>query len=248
MNGTAELLAHLPFLAGLDRPTLERLIERLPERRFPKGRMLFREGEPCDGFWIVVEGSVNVEKVGADGRVVILETSRPGEYFALVSAVDGGNYPASATTREDSRLLFFPRRELEELFHAHPVVAVGVARNFAARLRGLTSRVAGAAFHDVRARVATFLLQEAERGAAAPDGTITVKLEAPQGEIASRLGTVREVLARALRTFRERKLIKQQAAEVTFLDLPGLREVAGGARPSPTLTGPGGPTNGRAPA
>jgi CRP/FNR family transcriptional regulator len=236
-SSTADLLARLPFLAVLDRATLERLVERLPERSFPKGRMLFREGEPCDGFWIVIEGSVNVEKVGADGRVVILETSGPGEYFALVSAVDGGNYPAAATTREDSRLLFFPRRELEELYHAHPVVAIGVARHFAARLRGLTSRVAGAAFHDVRARVATFLLQAAERGAAAPDGTITVTLEASQGEIASRLGTVREVLARALRTFRERKLIKQQAAEVTFLDLDGLRAICGGVDSSRATPG-----------
>jgi CRP/FNR family transcriptional regulator len=237
MSLTVDLLAQLPFLTELDRPTVERLAERLPVRSFPKGRMLFREGDPCDGFWVVVEGSVNVEKVGADGRVVILETCGPGDYFALVSAVDSGNYPAAATTREDSRVLFFPRRELEELFLAHPVVAIGVARHFAARLRGLTSRVAGAAFHDVRARVATFLLQAAERGAAAPDGSITVTLEASQGEIASRLGTVREVLARALRTFRERKLIKQQAAEVTFLDLPGLREVAGVVPASPTVNG-----------
>jgi CRP/FNR family transcriptional regulator len=223
----SEILRRIPFLKSLDAPALERIARRLPERRYPKGARLFFEGEPCPGFWIVKEGSVNIYKVTEEGRVHILESCGAGGVFALVSALDGGAYPACAETREDSVLIFFPREELLAALAAAPQAAVAVAKTFAARLRRLTCQAASVALCDVRARLAAYLLDASEqRGIPQPDGSIEVVLDATQQEVARRIGTVREVLARALKSLADARWIERRRDAVRLLDCAALKRVA----------------------
>ncbi len=224
---TRRTLAAVPFLSGLPGSALERLASRSIERAATKGAILFREGEPCTGFWIVATGSANVVKASPDGRIQILETCPRGAVVALVSALDGGAYPATVQAREDSTLLVFPTPLIRETVLQHPEVGLGIARHLAGRLRRSTCRSASVCLRSVRSRVASFLLESI--AGRAPDErheSAVLVLGASQEELAHRLGTVREVLARTLRSFREENLIAQRGDTITVLDVARLEGVA----------------------
>lgn len=224
---TSEVLRRVPLLRELEAPILERIAARLAERRFPKGTLLFSEGDPCPGFWIVKEGAVHILRISAAGRVQILETCLPGGVFALVSAVDGGPYPASAEVCKDAVLIFFPCEDLLAAMQVAPATATAVAKTCAARLRRLTKLVSTVALHDVRERVAGYLAREAEaRGTRLADGRIEVILEGTQQEVARRLGMAREVYARTLRRLEKDGLIEQERERVWVRDLARLRRAA----------------------
>jgi CRP/FNR family transcriptional regulator, cyclic AMP receptor protein len=227
MTVTCELLRRVSFLSQIEAPALEVLAKRLPERHVRKGCRLFGEGEPCPGFWIVNQGSVNIYKIAEDGRMQILETCHAGEVFGLVSAIDGGDYPASAETREDSVLVFFPREDLMTAIRTVPQTGLSLARFCAERLRRLTTQVASVSLCPVKSRVAAHILEEARaRGIEAPDGTIAVDLEGRQQEVARRIGTVREVLARALRGLANEGVIEHRREHVIVRDMAALRRIA----------------------
>ena len=224
---TAEVLERIPFLRQVESPILAQIAARLPERRFARGTLLFNEGEPCPGFWIVKEGAVNILRISAAGRVQILETCVAGGVFGLVPAVDGGPYPASAEVRDDAVLIFFPREDLLAAMQVAPGTATAVARVCAARLRRLTDLLGAVSLHDVRGRVAGFLADEAKsHGARLSDGRIEVVLEGPQQEVARRLGMAREVYARMLRTLERDGLIEHERNRVRVSDLARLERAA----------------------
>jgi CRP-like cAMP-binding protein len=226
-SGGGEILFRVPFLRGVSEPGLARIAERLATRRFAKGQTLFFEGEECTGAWVVCEGSVSLYKVSMDGRVQILETCRPGDVIALGPAIDGGPHVETAQTREESRLIFFPRADLLAAARTSPEVGLALARSFACRLRGLAGQVASVALHGVRGRLAAYLLELArESGRELPDGSVEVLLEARQEEIARRLGTVREVLARSLRALRDEGVIERRRECVRVRDLGALQLIA----------------------
>ena len=226
--GSASVLARVPFLRSLEPGCLARVEARLLPRHCPKGETVCREGDPCDAFWIVERGSVSIQKSGHDGRLRILETCGPGGTFALVAVLDGGRHPATVVAREPSRLLCFSREALEALVREAPEVGLEIARMLAGRLRRLTCEVAAACLQSVRGRLALLLLDEAARGQPLPEGGVRFQLEGSQEELAHRIGTEREVLARALRALREEGVIEQSRSEVRVPRLEKLRAAAGG--------------------
>jgi CRP/FNR family transcriptional regulator len=172
---------------------------------------------------------VNVFQVSPEGRIHVLDTFRPGDLFALVPALDGGPYPASAEAREDAVLVLFPREELIEAMKAAPRTALAVAALCAGRSRRLSRKVASVALRGVRERVAAWLVEQAEARSpcAACGAPVVVPLEARHEEIARRLGTAREVFARMLRTLEEEGKITRSRGAIRIRDLPGLRAIAG---------------------
>jgi CRP-like cAMP-binding protein len=197
----------------------------LVERRFPGGYTVAREGQPVAGFWVVTAGSADLTTIAADGRVQIFETCGEGDAFGLAAALEGGPASESAVTREPSRLAFVPREDLLAAMRARPEVAIAVAREIAAHLRRRTERLASG-MRGVRQRVAAFVLDEAERrGVRRPDGAIEVAIVARREEIAARLGTVREVLARALGALEREGLIERARGALRVLDVERLRGV-----------------------
>jgi len=220
-RGTREVLRAIPFLSSLPAAELERLAALTLERSASRGEVLFRAGEPCAGFWIVADGSASIVKRGSKGRVRILETVKKGGLFALVCAVDGLSYTADTEAREDSRFVIFPAGLLRETIVKHPEVGFGVALSLASRLRRFVSREASASA-TIRSRLAALILESA-RGASASS---VIRLGTKQEELARSLGTVREVVARILRGFREGKLIAQRGDAIRLLDRAALERIA----------------------
>ena len=211
------LLRKVPFLAGLDAASTRDLADQSRIVRVAKGEDLFLEGEPCRGMFLLIEGRVKIYRSAPSGREQIIAVEGPGATIAELPLFDGAPYPASCAATEDSRLLLLPREAFEELLRRKPEIAIETIRLLGHRLRGLVTLVDELSLLEVPQRLAKYLLAIKERRGA--EFTLTQSNQ----EIASRLGTVREIVSRCLHRLEQQGAIGIEGRKIRILDEEALR-------------------------
>ncbi len=210
------------MFSGLSESELAFLAQGAVPRRFSPGETVFSEGEPCAGLYVVESGHIRIFKSSASGREQVLSIDGPGSSVAEVPVFDGGNYPASVTAVDHATLLFISKQDFQALCLAHPQVALKVLRVVGARLRRLVGIIEELSFTTVRHRLASFLLRLARtEGKRTPDG-VEVALPASNQELASQIGTVRELISRNLSRFQSEGLVKIEGRSVIIHDQKAL--------------------------
>lgn len=215
------LWRQVPFLHELSDETLTALAGVAVQQQFTQGQMLFLEGEPTAGLYLVEQGTVKVCRYAADGREHILQLMHPGDTFNDVSALDGGPNPACAVAFTDGSAWVVPRPALRTVVAAQPELAWALIESISRRARYLVGVVQDLAMRNVKGRLARLLLDQAEaaeRGQPVPALT--------QEEIASRLGTVREVVGRALRSLAADNIIALERQQIVIVDRARLEQAA----------------------
>lgn len=220
-------LGRVPYFRVLSARKRGALARRFRSVAFARHESVFVEGEPCDGLWIVVEGRLKVFRTSPRGREQVLHVEGPGATLGEVPLFDMGGYVASATTLSAARLIWVPRRELEDLCREHPEVALAIIATMARRVRAFAGLAGDLALRPVQARLGRLLLEEARRvGRQTPRG-LEVTLPGTRDEIAARIGTVREPASRALSALARQGLVTVSGRHVLVRDVRGLEEVAG---------------------
>lgn len=220
----AAILARVPIFSDLSESELKFLSERAVSRRYASGDLIFSEGDPCTGLYIVESGGVRVFKTSAGGREQVLTIEHAGSSIAELPVFDGGNYPASASAASECVLLFISRSDFRALCLEHPEVALKVLRMVGLRLRRLVGIIEELSFTTVRHRLAALLLRLA-REAGKSSGRAEFKIEASNQELASQIGTVRELVSRNLSRFQAEGLIAMEGKNITIPDLAQLQSV-----------------------
>jgi CRP-like cAMP-binding protein len=220
------LLKSLPLFAGLGDEALSRVADRVLTRALPRDAILFREGQPCQGLYVVAEGRVLVYQASPDGREYVLDSPGPGQSFAELPLFDGGSYPASARAAEDSVLLFLSRDDFQALYRSNPDIADAVIRHLGTRMRKMVRLVERLSLKDVPARLAATLLDYARAAGALHDGA-PFHLPRTHYDLAAELATSRETVSRAFARFRREGIIRQDGAELRILSTERLRRAAG---------------------
>ncbi len=216
---TTEFLRGLPLFQGLDDSAVEE-ISRLAQRlSYGPGQLIGLEGEPCTAVYFVAQGWVKVYKLSLEGREQVLTRLGPGDSLYLVPAFDGGPNPASAETLTKAVLYAFRREDFLWVVRRHPQMALAVLQDFAAKLRHLTALVEDLSLRTVEGRLAKLLLDLAAEGDVAPR-------RMTQQEMAAQLGTVREVVARALAELEREGLIRKERHRIVITDRAGLEAKA----------------------
>jgi CRP/FNR family transcriptional regulator len=224
------LLRQLPIFSKLDDVALQRLAERCVPRTVGAGHVLFTAGEECRGLYIVEQGRVRIFRVSPEGREQVLHVEGAGRAVAELPLFDGGVYPASAITVEESRLVFLPRADFEYLYRTHPDIADAIIRGLGARLRHLVHVAETLAFRDVAARLAMLLADYAERNGATTGDGVVLRLDRTQEELALEIGTARESVSRAMKQLRRKGLIASLGgARLKIPNVEELRAMARGA-------------------
>lgn len=221
-NGVRQLLAQLPLFRGLSQEAVEALAGQVVTRRVPTGTMLFRHGQPCEGLYIVLSGQVRVYRSSADGREQVIHTLEAGQPIGEVPLFDGGPYPASARTLEDSTLVFLALPAFRSLYHEWPEIADAVIHDLGRRLRRMVGLVEKIALLDVPSRVALTLVEDAEAQGALRDGG-EFHLHGTQSALAAELATSRESVARALAGLRDAGAIAQRGPRIRIVSVAALR-------------------------
>jgi CRP/FNR family transcriptional regulator len=177
---------------GLNAAARQALLMGATVRRFGSGQVLFVAGSQSRGLYVILEGSVRVLRVAAD-RQHVVHTEGPGGTLGEVPLFEGGTYPATAVASAPTVCVAFTRDALRAAMAADVSLAWTFLARLAGRVRGLVHRLDGLAAQSVQARLAALILARAGSG----DGAFT--LGGTHIEVAEELGTVREVIVRALR-------------------------------------------------
>ncbi len=225
MDMTAQM-GKIPLFDGLPEDQLRDLASIAIARHFAAGRTIFSEGEPGDGFYVVMAGRVKIFKLSPDGKEQILHIFGPGEPFGEVPVFEGRPFPAHAIALQDSQMCFLPRRAFVELIEKNPSLALNMLGILSRRLRRFTQLVDDLSLKEVPGRLAAHLLYLSDR----QRGQDQIVLDVPKNQLASMLGTIPETLSRILTKMAGRNLIRSDARRITILDRDGLKELADGLK------------------
>lgn len=223
-SASLALWRRVPYFAGLPAEALTVLARAARLQRYARGQVIFIEGEPCAGLYLVATGDVKIFKVSGQGREQILQQLGPGDTFNEVAVLDGGPNPASAAAITDATLYCVPRDEVRCLAQRYPTLAWALIESLARRTRHLVNMIEDLALRSVKARLARLLLAEAERTRGAD--TLDRSRMVSQADMAARLGTVREMVGRALRDLADEGLIRFDRHRIVIVDRSGLAAAA----------------------
>jgi CRP/FNR family cyclic AMP-dependent transcriptional regulator len=216
-----EALARVPLFASLTPSEIDALAQRTLERRFTAGDVLFREGDPCYGFFVLARGGVKIFKTSAGGREIMLAVEKAPSSVAEIPMFDGGPYPATVSAISDVIAYLISKQDFRKVCLQNPEVALKVLAVVGKRLRQLVGVVERVSFGSVRQRLAQMLLDLSRQEARNP-----FPLALTHQEMASRLGTVREVISRNLSRFQAEGLLCIEKRQVLLSDPTGLKREA----------------------
>ncbi len=190
--GRAGVLARVPLFTDLSDAELKFLSDRAVTKRYHTGDLIFSEGDPCAGLYVIESGDVRIFKTSAGGREQVLTIEHAGNSVAELPVFDGGKYPASASATTDAVILFISRQDFRALCLEHPEVALKVLRMVGLRLRRLVGIIEELSFTTIRHR------------------------------LAAQIGTVRELVSRNLSRFQAEGLIQMEGKHITIPNLTKL--------------------------
>jgi CRP/FNR family transcriptional regulator len=220
-------IARIPLFQGLDRKHYDELAMIVTDQVFQKGESIFDEEDEGTGFFVVLSGRVKVFKLSPEGKEQILHIFGPGEPFGEVAVFTGRRFPANAEALEETRALFFARKEFMDLVRRDPSLALNMLAVLSQRLRRFSGLIENLSLKEVPGRLAAYLLylQEGKKGG---DDLL---LEISKNQLASLLGTIPETLSRILaRMNREGFIDSTGPRQVRILNPKGLEELASGER------------------
>ncbi len=213
------------FGRDLDDDELMALADIAGPRQLAKGEILFFEGDPAAGFFILLSGRVRIYKSSPDGKEYTIHQISPGQIFAEVAVFHGGKFPANCAAMQDSFVAHFPKDKFLNLIKNSPQISLKIISSLAAFLRDYNQQIENLTMREVPGRLASFLLREA-----AKRKSNEVILDYPKTELARRLGTISETLSRALRRLKEMDLIAEDGKIIVIKDPARLEDVASGEK------------------
>jgi CRP/FNR family transcriptional regulator, cyclic AMP receptor protein len=215
------VFSQVAIFADLSEEELRALTRRTVSRPVHAGESIFREGDPCQGFFVIESGEVKIFKTAASGREQILTVDRSGDSVAEIPVFDGGPYPASGAALVDSVLLFISKRDFRSVVLEHPEVGLKVLKAVGRRLRRLISLIEELSFTTVRTRLIMQLVRLARTEGQPTDRGIEFRLPTNQ-ELASQIGTVRELVSRNVSRLQVEGLLRLDGKQVIVPDLDAL--------------------------
>jgi CRP/FNR family transcriptional regulator len=219
-NEILPLLSSVTYFQGIDEKALQEIVQAAHRNQYDAGQLVLLEGEQAAGLYLVQSGCLKVSKIALDGREQILQFLEAGEAFNAVGVFTGQPNAATVTALEPSRVWLIRREIMKKLLATQPDLAVRVIEDLAGRVSHLISLVEDLSLRSVEARLARLLLENAVKG------RIQRQRWATQVEIASRLGTVPDVVSRTMRKLAERGLIEISRQAIHLIDREGLESIA----------------------
>lgn len=220
---TDRLCAYLqrtPYFVGIEAGILHEVAGLATWHEYDPGAVIFLEGELNTGLYTLDVGWVKVVKFSLDGREQVLRYFGPGQVFSEIGIFMARPNPVTAIALEHVALWRLHHSTLRPLWIAQPELLLHVLANMADRISHLADLAATLSLHPVEVRLARLLLE------AGVDNTLPRQSWLTQAELAARLGTVPDVLSRALRTLSDAGLIRVDRRQITILNREALLQRA----------------------
>lgn len=190
----------------------------LPVHHLPRGAVVFRPGDPVEGFAIVLDGRIEVFLTGQNGREILLYAVEPGQSCVqtTLGLLGEAIYSTEAITATPTRVVIIPRPLFLRLINEAPDFRQMVFAAFATRMGGMIELMERVSFQSVECRLAGWLCARAENG----------RVNATHQEIATHIGSAREVVSRRLDAFARRGWVRTERGAVIVTDRMALERLA----------------------
>ena len=215
------LLTALPYFAEIDTELIDAIARQTKQQHYDTGQVVFLEGEGDVALYIVESGWLKAVKTSLDGREQVLHFIGAGEVFNDVGVFTEAANPATAIALEPTRIWMIPQSVMLKLLDDHPQLARVIIRRLAQRVQHLIHMVEDLSLRTIEGRLARYLIEESS------SQQVQRPRWATQAELANRLGTVPDVLNRALRSLAQADLIRVERQQIHILDHKGLEAKAG---------------------
>jgi CRP-like cAMP-binding protein len=215
-------LSVLPMFSNLTKPERENISQDCALRRLARGEMVFRAGEQCEEFHVIVTGQVKLYVASSSGQEKIVELIGPGQSFAEAMMFLNKPHMLNAQTLTDTMLMSISKQAVFGEIERDPRFSMHMLAGISRRLHGLVKDVEGYALHSGMQRLIGYLLRDVEDEISTAVGIVTVSLPVSKATIASRLSLTPEYFSRVLHELEAERLIEIDKREIRILDVKRL--------------------------
>ncbi len=215
-----KVLSNTPSFAGLDDEIIQAIASIALRRSYRAGQIVFLEGEPSSGLYVVEQGWLKSVKISTTGREQVIRFVGPGEVFNDLGVFAAGPNRVTVETLEDATLWIIERDSLLMLTERYPKLSKMIIQNLSMRVLHLMRLVEDLSLRSVQSRLARLLVEMGN------SDVLPRRRWSTQAEMAAHLGTVPDVLNRALRSLAEEGLIEIDRQKIEILNRQGLEEKA----------------------
>lgn len=197
-------------------------------KAFQKGTMLFVEGQPAGGVFMLCQGKVKLSTCSRDGKIIILEIAEPGNVLGLSAAMNGADYETTAEVLELCQVNYVGTADFLRFLGSNPEACLNAARQLSRNYQTAYRQIRSLGMSDsVGDKLAKLFLGWSGNGKCEAGNTVHVKNFFTHEEMSEMIGSSRETVTRALRSFRENGLITLKGSDLTIHDRHRLKAVIG---------------------
>jgi CRP-like cAMP-binding protein len=221
MSRQAETLARVGLFRSLEATAIRHLDTQCSWRRAPQGTWIIDYQDDSNDVFFVVAGTVRVKIQAVSGREILLREINAGEFFGELAAIDGQPRSSGILAMTDVTIARMPASVFRAAVHAHADVCDQLLALLAGQIRMLANRVNEFSTLDVRYRIHAELLRLSRPEPSQPKRAV-VSPPPVHAEIAARVSTRREAVARELKALERAGLIERRRGALVLTDVARL--------------------------
>lgn len=222
--GGGERLREIELFEDLTRDEAASVAKACALRRFAAQEQIFDRDAPNADVFGVVEGRVSIVNYSLSGREITFDDLVPGSFFGEIAAIDGNPRSASVMAVEDSLVIVIPRHVFLDVLARHNKIALRVMHRLARIIRSADERIMDLSTLAAHNRVHAEILRRA-RVVTRDDTTARISPIPLHGDIASRVSTTRETVARALNDLARKGIVERKKNALVIHDLDHLESL-----------------------
>lgn len=233
-RGKGSFLGAFSMLAGVPAEALARAVRRAQPMSVRRREALWAPGDPVEHLFFVRSGVARIAVPVDTEHRLTLSYHGKGDLLGEGGCVRACTGEAVrrhtvASAHEDLVVYALPIHELRRLTESSPEVARQLAQLVAERRARIEQRLGTLPYQSVPARVATMLLELAERFGVRDSRGVIVNLRLTHRQLASLVGATRETVSTVLAEFRRAGWVEVESKRVVLLDRDHLKQEAGAA-------------------
>jgi CRP/FNR family transcriptional regulator len=222
-------LRTVALFRDLSEEHLSSLARQVIRRHYGRNELIFSQGDPGDGLYIVAAGHAGITRQNPDGDELILTLYEPGDYFGELALFDREPRSATAASVDRCEILFLGSNAFRSFLREHPEAMMTCLEVMAGLLRRCTDLADEVALLDVRTRLARRVLRLARQGMIESGGDEhSASFRITQQHLANMLGATRESVNKHLNALAEERIILLERGRIRILDVQRLEEYAAG--------------------
>jgi len=218
-NEIKKVLSQFSLFRDLDNYELEKIVDISISREWKKNSHVFLQGDPLENVYFINEGKVKIYKSDVNGREQIVAILKKGEMFPHVGFFRKGGYPGYSEVLEPASLVVVPISQFEKVLVENPYLSIKVFKVLGEKIVDLQERLEAQILNNTYEQIIKLLIRLGElHGEKQENGTIVLKSDFTNKDLANMIGTTRETVSRTLTKLKKDRLIISDSQGNLILD------------------------------